>query len=125
MHDDSPDFAHNTECGTTHLGWDASRPDTTEESNGQSDSGSAPCRKVGEIVDVPDTVARPSHALRAPADIPLLRVHHQIPVLILTNMGKEEAPANLADLNVIDYIVKAEMTPKQVAEKVSNVLSQT
>lgn len=46
-----------------------------------------------------------------------------ITVFILTNMGKEEAPASLQNLNVADYIVKAEMTPKQVAEKVKAVIS--
>lgn len=46
-----------------------------------------------------------------------------IPVLILTNMGKEEAPAELESLNVHSYIVKAEMTPKQVAETVQSVLA--
>lgn len=45
-----------------------------------------------------------------------------ITVFILTNMGKEEAPKTLDDLNVADYIVKAEMTPKQVAEKVKSVI---
>lgn len=45
-----------------------------------------------------------------------------IPVLILTNMGKEEASKPLENLNVHSYIVKAEMTPKQVAERVKVVL---
>lgn len=45
-------------------------------------------------------------------------------VLILTNMGKEEAPASLATLDVHSYIVKAEMTPKQVAERVKQALSR-
>lgn len=44
------------------------------------------------------------------------------PVLILTNMGKEEAPKSLDSLNVHSYIVKAEMTPKQVANRVKAVL---
>lgn len=43
-----------------------------------------------------------------------------IMVFILTNLGKEEAPKQLQELNVADYIVKAEMTPKQVAEKVKS-----
>lgn len=43
-------------------------------------------------------------------------------VIILTNMGEEEAPAKLKDLNVHSYIVKAEMTPRQVAEKVQKAL---
>lgn len=43
-------------------------------------------------------------------------------VLILTNMGKEEAPDILDTLNVHSYIVKAEMTPKQVAEEVKKAL---
>ncbi|HEX9679026.1 MAG TPA: response regulator [Candidatus Saccharimonadales bacterium] len=45
-----------------------------------------------------------------------------LPVFILTNMGKEEAPATLESLGVTAYIVKAEMTPKQVAEKVKEVV---
>ena len=43
-------------------------------------------------------------------------------VLILTNLGKEEAPKILDSLNVHSYIVKAEMTPKQVAEHVKKAL---
>lgn len=39
-------------------------------------------------------------------------------VVILTNSGSEEAPAALKDLGIRRYIVKAEMTPRQVAEMV-------
>src|SRR5690606_14421985 len=46
----------------------------------------------------------------------------EMPVLILTNMGKEEASKSLEGLGVHSYIVKAEMTPKQVAERVQEVL---
>lgn len=46
----------------------------------------------------------------------------EMPVLILTNMGKEEASKSLDGLGVHSYIVKAEMTPKQVAERVQEVL---
>lgn len=46
-----------------------------------------------------------------------------IPVLILTNMGQEEAPKSLEALNVHSYIVKAEMTPKQVEERVKQALA--
>ena len=45
-------------------------------------------------------------------------------VMILTNMGQEEAPEVLKNLNVYSYIVKAEMTPKQVAETVKKALSE-
>ena len=41
-----------------------------------------------------------------------------IKVIILTNMGEQEAPATLASLNVLSFIVKADMTPRQVAELV-------
>lgn len=41
-----------------------------------------------------------------------------IKVIILTNMGEQEAPATLANLNVLSFIVKADMTPRQVAELV-------
>lgn len=41
-----------------------------------------------------------------------------ITVIILTNMGEQEAPAIVKQLNVKRFIVKAEMTPRQVAEMV-------
>ena len=41
-----------------------------------------------------------------------------IPVIILTNMGEQEAPEILKTLGVKRFIVKAEMTPRQVAELV-------
>ncbi|MCA9347322.1 response regulator [Candidatus Saccharibacteria bacterium] len=47
-----------------------------------------------------------------------------IKVIILTNMGENEAPAKLKSLNVSDFIVKAEMTPRQVAELVKEVLAR-
>lgn len=43
-------------------------------------------------------------------------------VIILTNMGEQESPAGLQELNVSSFIVKAEMTPRQVAELVKNTL---
>jgi DNA-binding NarL/FixJ family response regulator len=43
-------------------------------------------------------------------------------VIILTNMGEQEAPANLHDLGVEAFIVKADMTPRQVAELVKQHL---
>lgn len=46
-----------------------------------------------------------------------------IVVIILTNMGEEEAPKNLRELGVHSFIVKAEMTPRQVAERVKQALS--
>lgn len=45
-----------------------------------------------------------------------------VPVMILTNLGAEEAPDELKQLNVAEYIVKAEMTPKQVVSRVLETL---
>lgn len=45
-----------------------------------------------------------------------------VPVIVLTNLGAEEAPKNLYKLNIHSYIVKAELTPKQVVEKVKQAL---
>ena len=44
-------------------------------------------------------------------------------VIILTNLGEGEAPNILKELNVHSYIVKAEMTPRQVAERVKTALA--
>lgn len=46
-----------------------------------------------------------------------------IPVLILTNLGREEAPDELKKLNVTSYIVKADLTPKQVVARVKKTLN--
>jgi DNA-binding response OmpR family regulator len=43
-------------------------------------------------------------------------------VMVLTNVGEQEAPARLKNLGVQAYIVKAEMTPSQVAELVKKEL---
>ena len=40
----------------------------------------------------------------------------EVKVIVLTNVGEQEAPDKLKNLHVRAYIVKAEMTPKQVAE---------
>lgn len=56
------------------------------------------------------------------AEIRQLEKHTDTPVIILTNLGKEESPASLNQLGVSDYIVKANMTPSQVVERVKQVL---
>lgn len=43
-------------------------------------------------------------------------------VIILTNMGEQEAPASLKSLGVTAFIVKADMTPRQVADLVKQHL---
>lgn len=45
------------------------------------------------------------------------------PVIILTNMGEQEAPEVVKKLGVRKFIVKAEMTPRQVAELVKTELA--
>lgn len=45
-----------------------------------------------------------------------------IPVIVLTNLGAEEAPKDLHTLGIHSYIVKADLTPKQVVERVKEAL---
>jgi len=45
-----------------------------------------------------------------------------IKVIILTNVGEQEAPETLKKLNVSAFIVKADMTPRQVADIVKSHL---
>jgi DNA-binding response OmpR family regulator len=47
------------------------------------------------------------------------------PVIILTNLGEEEAPKTLRALGIHSYIVKADLTPRQVVERVQAALSST
>jgi DNA-binding response OmpR family regulator len=44
-------------------------------------------------------------------------------VIILTNMGEQEAPSMLKELGVKRFILKAEMTPRQVVEMVKSELA--
>jgi DNA-binding response OmpR family regulator len=45
-----------------------------------------------------------------------------IKVVILTNMGEQEIPETVKNLGVSAVILKADMTPRQVAELVKNQL---
>ena len=45
-----------------------------------------------------------------------------VPVMILTNLGEEEAPKTLRVLGIHSYIVKAELTPRQVVDRVKKAL---
>lgn len=47
-----------------------------------------------------------------------------IPVMILTNLGAEEAPKSLKALGIINYIVKANLTPSEVVAKVKDELKK-
>ena len=46
-----------------------------------------------------------------------------IPVIILTNLGEEEAPKNIHSLGIESYIVKADLTPRQVVDRVKTTLN--
>lgn len=46
------------------------------------------------------------------------------PVIILTNLGEEEAPRELRQLGIHSYIVKAELTPSQVVARVKEALGE-
>lgn len=43
-------------------------------------------------------------------------------VIILTNMGEQEVPTTVKELGVSAFILKADMTPRQVAELVKKTL---
>jgi DNA-binding response OmpR family regulator len=45
-----------------------------------------------------------------------------VPVIILTNLGEEEAPKHLRELGIHSYIVKANLTPKDVVTRVKDAL---
>ncbi|MEK7599706.1 MAG: response regulator [Patescibacteria group bacterium] len=46
-----------------------------------------------------------------------------IKVIVLTNMGEQELPPALKDLGVSGVVLKADMTPRQVAELVKKQLA--
>lgn len=46
-----------------------------------------------------------------------------IPVIILTNLGEEEAPKTLRAMGIHSYIVKADLTPSQVVSRAKDALN--
>lgn len=47
-----------------------------------------------------------------------------IPVIVLTNLGEEEAPREMRSLGIQGYIVKANLTPRQVVAQVKSVITK-
>lgn len=47
----------------------------------------------------------------------------ELKVIILTNMGEQEVPENVKNLGVSAFILKANMTPRQVADLVKQHLA--
>lgn len=45
-----------------------------------------------------------------------------IPAIFLTNMGQEESPKEIKNLNIHSYIVKADLTPSQVVGRIKAAL---
>lgn len=45
-----------------------------------------------------------------------------VPVMVLTNLGEEEAPKDIRSLGIESYIVKADLTPRQVVARVKQTL---
>lgn len=45
-----------------------------------------------------------------------------IPVVVLTNLGEEEAPTEMHKLNIHSYIVKSNLTPRQVLAHVNKIV---
>lgn len=46
------------------------------------------------------------------------------PVIVLTNMDNEAVENDLAKWNITDYIVKANLTPREVVAKIKQTLGQ-
>lgn len=47
-----------------------------------------------------------------------------IPVLIISNLGQEKDIAKGIELGAVDYLIKANFTPKEVVQKVSEILDR-
>lgn len=48
----------------------------------------------------------------------------KIPVIILTNISKDEAPRTLWHLGISDFIVKANSTPQHILEHIQRILAE-
>jgi len=48
----------------------------------------------------------------------------KIPVIILSNLGQKEDVERGLNLGAVDYLIKAHFTPKEIIDKVKNILYQ-
>lgn len=48
----------------------------------------------------------------------------KIPVVILTNISKDEAPRTLWHLGISDFVIKANTTPQKIVELIERILSE-
>lgn len=48
----------------------------------------------------------------------------ETPVIVLTNMDSEDVASELAKWNIVDYIVKVNLTPREVVAKIKSVLGE-
>lgn len=48
----------------------------------------------------------------------------ETPVIVLTNMDSEDVANELAKWNIVDYIVKVNLTPREVVAKIKSVLGE-
>lgn len=48
----------------------------------------------------------------------------ETPVIVLTNMDSEDVAKELAKWNIVDYIVKVNLTPREVVAKIKSVLGE-
>ena len=51
-----------------------------------------------------------------------LDIGKNLPVVVLTNLGEEEAPPEMRTLGIHSYIVKANFTPRQVVAHVKEII---
>ena len=47
-----------------------------------------------------------------------------LPIILLTNSDRSEIPENIDQFKISDYIVKSNLTPRQVVEKVKETLAK-
>lgn len=94
--------------------------DVSTASDGQS--GVDLVAKIKPDIILLDIQMPHMHGDEALAKIRATDAGKTIPVIILTNVGKEEAPARLKDLGVSSYIVKAQLTPSQVVARVKQTI---
>lgn len=48
----------------------------------------------------------------------------ETPVIVLTNMDSEDVASELTKWNIVDYIVKVNLTPREVVAKIKSVLGE-
>ncbi|HSX48077.1 MAG TPA: response regulator [Candidatus Nanoarchaeia archaeon] len=93
------------------------------KSAGDGDSGLELIKEFRPDVILMDLMMPHTTGLQLMQSIRNLSVTAKTKIIVLTNMGNDEVAEQVKKLGADDYLIKSDLTPSQVAERVKQVMN--